>query len=271
MESLTSRYDKSKLLYLPCGSCISCRIAKSKEWAVRCVLEAKAYKSNFFITLTYNNASCPEKLDKEALTKFLKKLQRLYPGMRYFSCGEYGSKNGRPHYHAILFNFDPPDLTCLGKTKNGYYFESKSINAAWSHGYVMLADFSYHTAAYIARYTMKKLLSDDKKDEFLVMSLKPGIGASYFEKNYKAIYSDDVIYGKFGNSFKAPIPRYFDKLLERIDIELFTKIKSERLSCANLDHIDYMIKHNLHHYEEVYDHKDKANILKYKKLAGRRL
>ena len=40
-----------KFIVLPCGQCYACRIAKSREWAARCVLEAKMHDDNCFITL----------------------------------------------------------------------------------------------------------------------------------------------------------------------------------------------------------------------------
>lgn len=42
---------------LPCGNCIGCRLDRSKQWAVRLMLEAQLHKKNSFITLTYNEGA----------------------------------------------------------------------------------------------------------------------------------------------------------------------------------------------------------------------
>ena len=60
-------FDRSKayvrglgdFLSVPCGHCLQCRLARSRVWAVRCLLESELYSSNCFITLTYNNSSLP--------------------------------------------------------------------------------------------------------------------------------------------------------------------------------------------------------------------
>lgn len=117
-------------LMLPCGRCMGCRLERSRQWALRCVHEAKMYDDNCFITLTYDPEKLPKSgsLDKREFQLFMKKLRRKYVseipeelskdeakawllkhGIRYYHCGEYGELLGRPHYHACLFNFDFPD------------------------------------------------------------------------------------------------------------------------------------------------------------------
>jgi len=125
-----------------CGNCISCRIARSREWALRCTHEAQNWEQNCFITLTINDANLPNKkkqcetctiykrndkrtclngsLCKQDFQLFMKRLRKRYQGyepipgtkrypIRYFHCGEYGTLLSRPHHHACLFNFNFPD------------------------------------------------------------------------------------------------------------------------------------------------------------------
>lgn len=42
---------------LPCGQCTSCRLNYSRNWAIRCSLEAAEHEHNYFVTLTYDNFS----------------------------------------------------------------------------------------------------------------------------------------------------------------------------------------------------------------------
>ena len=46
--------------------------------------------------------------------KFLKRLRKAYKSkLRYFIAGEYGEQTARPHYHMILYGWQPTDLEHL--------------------------------------------------------------------------------------------------------------------------------------------------------------
>ena len=105
---------------LPCGQCVGCRLERSRQWAMRCVHESQLYEKNCFITLTYNNDFIPpgNTLVVKHFQDFMKRLRKKYgDGIRFFHCGEYGEKTGRPHYHAILFNHDFDDKYYWRTTK----------------------------------------------------------------------------------------------------------------------------------------------------------
>lgn len=97
----------SEEMIVPCGRCVNCRIAHSREWATRIIHEASMYDDTGFVTLTYDDEHLPEDggLRKKDFQDFLK-LLRYHLGdvkIKYYMCGEYGEKNHRPHYHAIMF------------------------------------------------------------------------------------------------------------------------------------------------------------------------
>lgn len=82
-------------------------------WSVRLLHEQKGYDTDCcFITLTYDEEHNPKTLVPKDLQDFWKRL-RKYSGLklRYFACGEYGSKTMRPHYHAIVFGLPNNDDT----------------------------------------------------------------------------------------------------------------------------------------------------------------
>lgn len=99
---------------VPCGKCLLCRDKKAKEWSTRATCEsATATYPPVFVTLTYAPWSLPsDGLQKDHLQKFIKRFRenwcRMYGNerldLRYFACGEYGSKYGRPHYHLLFWN-----------------------------------------------------------------------------------------------------------------------------------------------------------------------
>ena len=99
--------------WLPCGKCLDCKLDYGRQWAIRCLHEKKMHERSCFITLTYdnNNLPNPPTVAKEELQKFFKRLRKklVKEKIRYFACGEYGSQNFRPHYHAIIFGYMPSD------------------------------------------------------------------------------------------------------------------------------------------------------------------
>ena len=234
-------YDISgDVVYLPCGQCMACRLNKSRDWATRCVLEAKMHKDNCFVTLTYDDNHLPSDygLKKDDLTKFFKRL-RFNTGakLRYYAAGEYGELYSRPHYHICIFGWRPDDLI-LYTVRNGVsLYMSETILKAWQYrGFVTVGDVTFESAAYVARYVTKKITGDRAEDhycgrepEYNVMSRRPGIGASFFEK-----YSEDI-YGKgflvIRDKIKCKPPAYFDRIYDKYygDGAFENNIKPNRL------------------------------------------
>ena len=235
-------------LLLSCGQCVGCRLERSRQWATRCVHESKLHADNCFITLTY----APEHLPKggvlvyEHFQRFMKRLRKRFPdvSIRFYMCGEYGEDFDRPHYHACLFGFSFPDRKVHARTGSGFcIYRSRTLEALWPYGFSSVADFSFETAAYVARYVMKKVNGDlaeqhyqvvdpdtgevfQRPPEFCHMSLKPGIGAGWFDRYGMSdvVPRDAVVI----NGVEATVPRYYDKLLKRRDPMRFDDIKTQR-------------------------------------------
>ena len=119
-EKLPVLDSNSEYISIPCGKCIGCRLDYSRTWADRCMLESQYHKNNWFLTLTYDNDHLPEQrpgspvhsLQKRDMQLFMKRLRKRFPNdkIRFFGCGEYGSKSCRPHYHLLLFGVPFEDL-----------------------------------------------------------------------------------------------------------------------------------------------------------------
>lgn len=197
-EDLYYDVSDSGNILVPCGKCIGCRIDRSRVWADRMVLELRDndYKA-LFVTLTYDNLHLPWTFHNVSPTLsvrdcqlWLKRLRKKFAPrrIRYFLAGEYGPKNGRPHYHAIIFGLtlaDFPDAIVHKFNDLGQpIYQSDSFASIWSKGFCSIAPCSYSTCAYTARYTMKKCYKGDPDDgldyeqqpEFSVSSRCPGIG-----------------------------------------------------------------------------------------------
>lgn len=252
---------------LPCGSCIGCRFERSRQWALRCVHESSLHDENCWLTLTYNKENLPSNLslDKKHFQDFMKRLRKHYNlptgSIRYYMCGEYGEKFARPHYHACIFGLSfgldrngSKDRKFLKKTKNGdnlYY--SETLNKIWGFGHVYIGEMTFETAAYTARYIMKKQNGPEAEThyrhldettgeqkqiipEYTTMSRRPGIGNAWYEKWKDDVFPSDevIIKGKQMNP-----PKYYDNLLELEDPITHTLIKQKRLLNAQLSYKDY--------------------------------
>lgn len=264
--SLCEKYGKDNIIQLPCGKCDSCIQTRSKTWAARCVLESKQYKDNCFITLTYDQEHYPGKLVKRDLQLFFKRLRKKYgDDIKYFACGEYGSITHRAHYHAIVFNWKPEDLRpiCPGKY-TGAYSKSYILDGIWKNGITEIGEVSFQSCAYVARYCLKKLKNNVDKDEFVLMS--KGIGKHYFDSHIDSICETDLIYGNFGNCKAISTPRYFDKLLDKIDNSRLRKLKDDRLRNANFSANSEMLIHGIDKVEKLNIRKGELKAEQFKKL-----
>lgn len=232
-RALKKKYGDD-LVPIPCGHCLGCAMDHAKEWSVRCVLESLDHEANSFLTLTYDDQHCPSHVSKREFQLFLKRLRKAHPDVeiRYFGCGEYGSLNGRPHYHLIIFGYDFPDKVHLCHDGVSHIYRSNELEKLWTFGMSTIGDVELESCAYVARYSNKKF-AHAHGDEFLLMSRRPGLGARYFQDNKDLIYLCDKLYGSFGSSHKASIPRYFDKLAEADGIDL-TSVKKRRVDLARM-------------------------------------
>lgn len=223
-------------LNLPCGQCIGCRLERSRQWAVRCVHESQMWPHSVFITLTYDDDHVPHdfglnykdyQLFMRRLRKYMRKEKLGRP--RFYMCGEYGEQYGRPHFHAALFNVFFPDREVYRVLESGStLYTSKTLQSLWPFGFSSIGDVTFESAAYIARYVMKKVTGSraeshyeavdgatgeiyQRKPEFTRMSLKPGIGQKWFEKYLKDMYPRDYVVMR---GQKMKIPKYYDRLLK---------------------------------------------------------
>lgn len=238
------------ILMLPCGQCESCLKQRAKVWAIRCCLEASLYSDNYFVTLTYDDLHNPGFISKKDFRKFIKNVRNKFGyGIRFFGCGEYGTTTQRPHYHLILFNLKLDDVKFYSHGSSGSsYFVSKVLQECWPYGFITLGDVTFASANYVARYCQKKVGTPS----FISMSNHPGIGAAYFDKKKDIIYDCDKVYLPDG-SVSQP-PRYFDKLLSKIQPDVFENIKSTRISNANARTFADIVDHSLLSVEGLFSY-----------------
>jgi len=259
----SKRGYQDRPLNLPCGQCIGCRWERSRQWALRCVHESQLHRKNAFITLTYDQEHLPEDLglDVRDWQKFAKRLRKRKGRFRFFHCGEYGSENLRPHYHALLFGMDFDDRYPVEKKNGKTIYSSNELESVWGLGNVTVGDVSYESAAYVARYVIKKVTGDLAEEhyrridgetgevwkvrpEYTTMSRRPGIGARWLEKFKGDVFpSDEVVHG--GRKFRPP--RFYDSKLP--DAEL-SELKRKRRRAVGV-HADDLTPERLSVREKV--------------------
>lgn len=295
---------------LPCGHCVGCRLERSRQWANRCLMELEYHDSAYFVTLTYNDDYVPRSyyadpatgeaqpsltLCKRDFQLFMKRLRKAFPEdkIRFFACGEYGPTTFRPHYHAILFGLHLNDLVPFGQSTQGFqYYTSQSLQNVWSErvaptregsvtplthslwspiGHVLVANVTWETCAYTARYVMKKLNGPEGQfytdfniePPFSLMSRKPGIARQWYD-DHPDMYDYEYISVKTptgGRKFRPP--KYFDKLFDFDDPEKSAEIKAIRQKMAEESKKAKLAKTSLSYLEMLQVEEDtKLNSIK---------
>nr|DAV45132.1 MAG TPA: Replication associated protein [Microviridae sp.] len=258
---------------LPCGQCHGCRLERSRQWAVRCTHEASLHEKNSFITLTFSpDALALRKnewsLDVRDFQLFMKRLRKnTKQKIRFYHCGEYGKMCsrcslslfncacgsdslevlGRPHYHACLFGYDFPDKILWKIVNNQPLYISETLSALWPLGFSTIGAVTFESAAYVARYVMKKINGDLSeqhyvrfdtgeilKPEYTTMSRRDGIGKDWLKTYLDDVYPHDFI---VVNGKKCRPPRFYDNHLKTHRPFTFDDVKFSREKKSKL-HVD---------------------------------
>lgn len=197
---------------VPCGRCTPCRVARAQEWALRIVCERDYHAHAHFVTLTYAEEDLVRMsvngveygtLVPIHMTNYIRELRRLYPPrfIKYFYCGEYGEKYGRPHYHAIFFG-----------VSNADHFQS-----VWPYGQVDVGTVTTASARYCADYVLKSINLDffanvERNLTRPFVRCSNGLGKQFAIDNEFDIRSRDFTMISDSGS-RVGIPRYFRKVL----------------------------------------------------------
>lgn len=199
--------------------------------------EAQFHDQSCFLTLTYKDTELPDdfSVSVDVHQKFIRALRdHIAPTrIRFFACGEYGEddnnpfEGNRPHYHYLIYGYRPSDLKLHSHKNNIKLYLSPTISNIWTKGFITVGDVNYQSAAYCARYVIKKIGGDQAtqhyrrvhpvtlqvvqvQPEFAKMSLKPGLGEKWFNTFKSDIYPSDfcIVDGK-----QHGIPKYYTKRL----------------------------------------------------------
>lgn len=183
-------------------------------------------------------------LNKKTHQKFMKRYrEKIGVPVRFYMCGEYGEKLGRPHYHYLIFGHNFADRKYSHTSKSGErLYTSDTLEQLWPFGRAWIGDVTYESCAYVAAYVMKKI-SGSMADwhyrrtdeygndywlepEFALMSRGGrqgrGLAAEWLDEFRTDVYTEDHV---IRNAVKCKPPRYYDKLLALMDPARWEEIK----------------------------------------------
>ncbi|WNK12828.1 MAG: replication initiator protein [Microvirus sp.] len=221
------------------------------------------HEKNCFITLTYDDEHLPPggTLVLKHTQDFIKRLRRWLGSIKisFFLCGEYGDDEkkifqkqyggtlGRPHYHALIFGYDFREYRPWKMNDEpSHSYHSPFLEERWGMGLTSVGELNPQTAAYCARYAVKKITGDlallhysrtnpitgeitKIRPEFTTCSTRPAIGDSWLAQYGTDVYpSDEVIH----NGKQAKPPRFYDKRLADSNPRLLRTIKGKRVRRA---------------------------------------
>jgi hypothetical protein len=187
-----------------------------------------------------------------------------YTNTKYFACGEYSPKKRRPigpfnpwefvgegerpHYHAIVFGYDFPDKTLWSVRNDIRIYTSDILTELWGQGHCTIGTVNFDSAAYVARYSLKKINGQLENKPDPITGLLPyerichytgqiicvekeriqmsnGIGKEFYRNYTSDIYPGDHV---VINGHSTRPPRYYDNLFDQEKPDQMEIIKDRR-------------------------------------------
>jgi len=204
-----------------------------------------------WVTLTYEQPPLDSNglmtLRKDDFQRFIKRLRKIRRDfstqkIKYYACGEYGSKTFRPHFHAVIFNSTPNDIDRAWSN-----FTSLADEQGVKLGFCTFDAVNENTVMYTAKYMNKgKLIplfdGDKRTPEFQLFS--KGLGSNFLteetQKHYLENPTKNFVYV---DGFKKALPRYFrDRIFEGYEhLKTAAQVVAQEssLSTLKVQHAEY--------------------------------
>jgi len=206
-----------------CRQCDQCVATRIRSWCARAMLEKAMMPHTASLTLTYNeetehSRNAARVFNYPDVSSFLKRLRaRISDRMgrtgafSFIACGEQGDRNGRIHWHVLLFS--EVDFLTLGEWTDafsGASFDRTAIISPtrekktdmirlhwdlWPHGFVTVQEPDYGGIRYAMSYALKDQFNVRNSmasaraaraevfgTGWLAMSKKPPIGFRFIDR-----------------------------------------------------------------------------------------
>ena len=234
---------------------MACRLRRANEDAVRILHETQLHERSSFLTLTYDQEHLPPDhgLHVRDWQLFMKRLRKRTDNkLRFYMVGEYGDRDLRPHFHAIIFGEDwRREWKPIDRSDAGHLvYQAETVQEAWGQGRTSVDAVTFQNAAYCARYHQKKIkgeaandhylrcITDDDgelqlvnvRPEFSCRSMRPGIGSGWYDKFKRDLFPLDecIVQGQ-----RMPVPTYYRNKLKNQDPALYESLKAKRREAIN--------------------------------------
>lgn len=207
-------------LDVPCGKCWQCLRQKRFETVLRLKAEQAVIPPgtrSYFVTLTYDDANLDRFKFDYGITvrRWLDKLRKRYGSFRYWFLSELGDKNGRFHFHGIIFGMR--------------HVSYADLCDSWPYGISWFGYVDNSSCGYVTKYMIKQQVSKHFEYRPIRIASKsigcgPDGSALEFLKNQclgyfdpqspqKPCYYDCVHFPGDDPRYNYAIPRYyFEKL-----------------------------------------------------------
>jgi hypothetical protein len=186
---------------VPCRYCWQCRLNRVNDLVGRCIAEQQMATATYAVTLTYaGDGPNTATLVYEDFQLFMKRLRRRGYRVRYIVAGEYGSKKGRAHWHAVLFFYGkaPQEVAIPDQRGEWDVILPRWDNDDWARidwapwqgvatdmetqlGFSYFQRPDYGGFEYAMKYSLKDQKQRSAKTH-LAMSKKPPLGDAWFRQ-----------------------------------------------------------------------------------------
>lgn len=209
-----------------CRSCDDCIATRRHNWVARAMMEKTLHPHCLVLGMTYDDTTQHNR-DSAAMfnySDFRSFLHRIRSAVReadpkgivrFLCAGEQGDRNGRCHWHAIIYSsVDPCTLGKVKRLKNGQRVNvtdraemlttgNKKVRLNWSlwpHGYTTFQEPDQGGMHYVLSYCLKDQFTEQKSHEtkrqakvenfatgLFRMSKRPAIGEPWLWQKFQTL------------------------------------------------------------------------------------
>ena len=138
------------------------------------------------------------------------------------------------------------DRTLWQDSRENQLYRSEALEKLWPYGHSSIGELTFESAAYVARYIVKKQAGPsareyyeyidyngeihDRVPPYTTMSRRPGIGKGWYDSFSNDLYPSDFVITTGGK--KATVPKYYDGLEEKANPHRLASTKKRRKTRA---------------------------------------